>query len=81
MNYGDHDHSCAFDHSNAYDHSMLCMNCDDCAQVRAEEWSYVVFVEWDGATLRPQWGKVQSEELYPHDKVCGICKAPRLPAA
>ena len=52
-----------------------------CAQVRAEEWSYVVFVEWDGATLRPQWGKVQSEELYPHDKVCGICTAPRLPAA
>ena len=37
-------------------------------RVRAEGWSYTLFVEWDGASLRPMWDRVQSEELYIHDE-------------
>eukprot|EP01051_Picozoa_sp_SAG22_P009530 SAG22_NODE_800_length_7109_cov_47.259058_6_plen_237_part_00 len=36
-------------------------------RVRAEGWAYTRFVSWDGATLKPIWGRVQSEELYAHD--------------
>ena len=36
-------------------------------RIRAEGWSFVVFVEWDGARLAPRWDRVQSSELYQHD--------------
>ena len=32
--------------------------------IRAESHRYTIFVEWDGAQLRPQWEAIQSEELY-----------------
>ena len=37
-------------------------------RIRARGWSYVLFVGWDGAALRPRWDQVQSEELYEHDR-------------
>jgi len=37
-------------------------------RVRAEGWSYTLFVEWNGALLKPVWDRVQSEELYAHDQ-------------
>ena len=36
-------------------------------RIRAEGWSFVLFVEWDGARLAPRWDRVQSSELYQHD--------------
>ena len=32
--------------------------------IRAESYRYTLFVEWNGALLRPVWTSVQSEELY-----------------